>query len=163
MECGTCQELTKLFIDDNLPDPLIFEYCSHLESCQKCKEDLIINYAIANALRQLNENGELSSDYGKEVEEKLKSARNGVLNKARMRRFRRLFIAVEIIGITFFTAFFPPIEKKYAFLPENSEDRIVLTYYGIPTYLDPVIQGIYRYNDEVIQCMDELQNDKGEH
>lgn len=160
MDCTTCQECTKSFIDGTLPGNLILEYYAHLEKCPKCKEDLIINYAIVNAIRSLNENEELSSDYVKEVDDRLNAARNGILHEAKAKRFRRAFVILEILAVMVFASFFPPIEKTYAFLPEDTEDHVVIEMYGVPTYLDPVIQGIYKYNDDVLRCIRERDRAK---
>ncbi|MBO4324762.1 MAG: zf-HC2 domain-containing protein [Lachnospiraceae bacterium] len=160
MDCTTCQECTKSFIDGTLPGNQILEYYAHLETCPKCKEDLIINYAIVNAIRSLNDNEELSSDYVKEVDDRLNAARNAILHEAKAKRFRRAFVVLEIIAIMAFASFFPPIEKTYAFLPEDSEDHVVIEMYGVPTYLDPVIQGIYKYNDDVLKCIRERDRAK---
>lgn len=155
MDCTKCQECTKSFIDGTLPDNMIIEYYDHIEHCPSCKEDLVINYAIINALRSLNENRDLSSDFVKEVDDKLTASRNRIIHEAKAKRFRRIFAALEIICIMVFASVFPPIEKTYAFLPEESEDRIVLEINGVPSYMDPVLQAIYRYNSDVIRMLEE--------
>lgn len=162
MDCTKCQECTKSFIDGNLPDNLVFEYYDHIEHCPSCKEDLVINYAIINALRSLNENRDLSSDFVKEVDDKLNASRNRIIREAKARRFRRVFAFLEIACIMVFASIFPPVEKNYAFLPEDSEERIVIEMYGVPTYMDPVMQAIYKYNSEVIRLLEEKAKEERE-
>ncbi|MCR5532022.1 MAG: hypothetical protein K6F26_09260 [Lachnospiraceae bacterium] len=160
MDCTTCQECTKQYIEGQLPQNRILEYCAHLEECSACREDLYINYAIVTALKQLNDGEELSADYVKEVDTGLAQAKARIHRGARLRVYRRLFIALEILGIAGAMALFPQREKGYAYLPEEEESRIVIEAYGVPTYMDPVIQGIYRYNDDVIACIRKAENQK---
>lgn len=162
MDCAKCQECTKSYIDGTLPDNLVLEYCAHLETCPKCKEDLIVNYALVNALRSLNENRELSSDYVKEVDDRLEASKNAILHAASMRKVRRVLVFLEMMCIMVFASIFPPIEKTYAFLPEESEEHFVLEINGVPSFIDPVIRAIYRYNDDVLKCIRERERLKRE-
>lgn len=162
MDCVKCRECTKSYIDGTLPDNLVLEYCAHLETCPKCKEDLIVNYALVNALRSLNENRELSSDYVKEVDDRLAASKNAIFHAASMRKLRRILAFLEMACIMVFASIFPPIEKTYAFLPEDSEEHFVLEVNGVPSFIDPVIQAIYRYNDDVLKCIRERDRQKRE-
>ncbi|MCQ2421641.1 MAG: hypothetical protein MJ064_01435 [Lachnospiraceae bacterium] len=160
MECFECQEMTKLYIDDLLPEAKFMDYYAHLETCSTCKEDLYINYAINTALRQLTNEQELSSDFVAEVNGKLAASKRRILRGHKLRIFRRVAVGVEIIGIGLVLSIFTPNERNYAFLPEGSESNIVIEYYGIPGYKDPVMQAIYRYNDEVIAGLKKIAQEK---
>ena len=162
MDCTTCQECTKQYIDGCLPQNRILEYCEHLDGCSKCREDLYINYSIVTALRQLNNGEELSDDFVKEVDAGLASSKARIHRSQRIRVFRRIFIAIEILGIAAAMAIFTPKEKDYAFLPEDEESRIVIEYYGVPSYMDPVLKGIYHYHEDVLSYMKEAEQAKGE-
>ena len=157
MNCRDCQNLTSVYLSNELPLSAFPEYRAHIESCDKCKEDLYINYAINTALRQLNNDEDLSSDFAKEVENRLKSTSNLILRKKRRRIFSRICIVLELIGFTFLFCYFTPEEKCYAFKPEGEESQIQIAHYGVPSYMDPVLQGIYRYNDDMIQKIREAE------
>jgi hypothetical protein len=55
---------------------------------------------------------------------------------------------------------FTPKQKNYAFLPDEEDSRIVITFYGIPGHMDPVLKGIYRYNDDVLAALNEMEKEK---
>ena len=162
MDCTTCQKCTKQYIEETLPKNRILEYCAHLDQCAACREDLYINYSIVRALNQLNAGEDLSSDYVAEVNGRLAADQARIHRSARFRVYRRVFIAIEILGIAIAFAFFPPKEKGYAYLPEESESHIIIEYYGVPAYMDPVLKGIVEYNDDVLTCIREAENEKGE-
>ena len=135
-------------------------YTDPLANCPECTEDLHINYAILTALRQLNEGQDLSDNFAKEVDNKLKVARYKIRREARLKVYRRIFIFFEIVGLALAFAIFTPKEKNYAFLPDDEESKIVITFYGIPGYMDPVLKGIYRYNDDVLAAIKEMEKEK---
>lgn len=162
MNCRECQNLTNLYLNDELPLPMFPDYRAHLDECPKCKEDLYINYAINTAIYQLNHEQELSSDFVKEVENRLNATANHIAKNKRKRFFRRFFIVLELIGITALFCLFTPEEKGYAYKPEGKESFIAIEHYGVPSYMDPVLQGIYRYNDEMIQKIREMNALKGD-
>ena len=159
MDCRSCKKCTELYIDGLLPQNLIVAYTDHLASCPECTEDLHINYAILTALRQLNEGQDLSDNFATEVDNKLKVARFKIRREARLKVYRRVFIFFEIVGLALAFSIFTPKEKTYAFLPDDAESKVVISFYGIPGYMDPVLKGIYKYNDEVLAAIKEMEKE----
>ncbi|MBO4669086.1 MAG: hypothetical protein J5648_03825 [Lachnospiraceae bacterium] len=159
MDCRSCKKCTELYIDGQLPQNRIVAYTDHLASCPECTEDLHINYAILTALRQLNEGQDLSDNFATEVDNKLKVARFKIRREARLKVYRRVFIFFEIVGLALAFSIFTPKEKTYAFLPDDAESKVVISFYGIPGYMDPVLKGIYKYNDEVLAAIKEMEKE----
>ena len=160
MDCRACKKCTELYIDGRLPQNRIVAYTDHLASCPECTEDLHINYAIQTALRQLNEGQDLSDNFATEVDNKLKVARFKIRREARLKIYRRIVIFFEIVGLALAFSIFTPKQKNYAFLPDEEDSRIVITFYGIPGHMDPVLKGIYRYNDDVLAALNEMEKEK---
>ena len=159
MDCRSCKKCTELYIDGQLPQNRIVAYTDHLASCPECTEDLHINYAILTALRQLNEGQDLSDNFATEVDNKLKVARFKIRREARLKVYRRVLIFFEIVGLALAFSIFTPKEKTYAFLPDDAQSKVVISFYGIPGYMDPVLKGIYKYNDEVLAAIKEMEKE----
>ena len=63
MTCTETQSLIKAFINDELNINEQEEFIQHIESCPNCREELEVYYAILTAMKQLDEDKNLSGDY----------------------------------------------------------------------------------------------------
>jgi len=65
------QSLITRFINDELEIVELEEFIKHIESCSECREELEVYYALLTAMKQLDEDKNLSQDFSQELQEKI--------------------------------------------------------------------------------------------
>ncbi|HPU63531.1 MAG TPA: zf-HC2 domain-containing protein [Mobilitalea sp.] len=71
MTCMEAQSLITRFINDELEIVELEEFIKHIESCSECREELEVYYALLTAMKQLDEDKNLSQDFSQELQEKI--------------------------------------------------------------------------------------------
>jgi hypothetical protein len=69
------------FIEDKLCLKDMEIFLDHVNSCKNCREELEIYYALLTAMKQLDEDKNLSGDFEQELVEKLEKAQEKILHK----------------------------------------------------------------------------------
>ena len=109
MTCEMAQGKITPFINDQLTVPEMEEFIQHVKNCRACKDELAVYYALITAMKQLDEDSDLSDDYIAELEEKLFYSENLIkrsrwLHRSRKYLFSMLGILLMIVtGVTFST------------------------------------------------------------
>lgn len=148
--CQQVQQWSNLYINDALDDEYLPAYLEHIEQCSECRDDLMLNYSILTAIRQLSDGEDFSESYVKEMEARLIASRDRLLHAKRHTRTLRtvallLFVVAGIvIG---FSAKKDPIKP---YLPQGEKSDLRIEHYGFPSGYDPVYNTILEYNDRVI-------------
>lgn len=104
MTCNKAQSLITPFINDELELKELEEFISHIRSCRECREELEVYYALLTAMKQLDEDKNLSDDFNLELYEKLDREQEKILH-AKFVYYRKKGIMVMIILLltTFFS------------------------------------------------------------
>ena len=109
MTCEMAQGKITPFINDQLTVQELEEFICHVKNCRACKDELAVYYALITAMKQLDEDSDLSDNYIAELEEKLFYSeslikRSRWLHRSRKYLFSMLWILLMIItGVTFST------------------------------------------------------------
>ena len=103
MTCNKAQSMITLFINNKLSLKELEEFINHVSSCPVCREELEVYYALLTAMKQLDEDKNLSSDYGLELDQKLERCRERILH-AKFTYYRKkiiLFVTIIILAFIF--------------------------------------------------------------
>lgn len=71
MTCLEAQSKIIAFIEDKLEREELLEFVKHVKNCENCSEELEIYYTLLVGMKQLDNEENLSSDFKKELENKL--------------------------------------------------------------------------------------------
>ena len=158
MDCRTVVKLNERYLSEGLPDDVLAEYLKHIATCESCRDNLMTDYSITKALYQINHNQDFSTDYSRELNQKLERSRQYLVRKKRVRRYRiAIIVLLFLLSVPFSVASSCGTAKYYK--PEGSEESLRLWHYGVPEQTDPIKQGIIEYNDEAVVKLRALQKE----
>lgn len=119
MTCMQAQSMITPFINNKLKLKELEEFLDHIASCPVCREELEVYYALLTAMKQLDEDKNLSSDFGVELDQKLERSREWILH-AKFTYYRKKIILLLTILIL---AFIISIGYANKGVPENPVTR----------------------------------------
>lgn len=104
MTCSKTQSLITPFINDKLEMKELEEFINHVSTCKECREELEVYYALLTAMKQLDEDQNLSDDFSLELSEKLEREQEKIIH-AKFLHYRKKGIMLVIILLltTFFS------------------------------------------------------------
>ncbi|MBP5462859.1 MAG: hypothetical protein J6Y20_12160 [Lachnospiraceae bacterium] len=156
MDCRTALKLNERYLAEGLSDTVLAEYLEHIQGCESCRDNLMTDYSITRALDQINHNMDFSTDYSKELAQKLERSRQYLLRKKRLRKIRiAIVVLLMLLSVPLSVASSFGTAKFYK--PEGSEESLRLQFYGIPETSDPIRNGIIEYNDEAVKKLRALE------
>ena len=97
MDCKRAMELMTQFINDRLDAEDIQAFLDHIDSCPECREELEVNYSLMTAMKQLDEDTDLSDNYIEELNQKIETCYLDELKRKRSCTRRRILLAVVVI------------------------------------------------------------------
>lgn len=119
MTCNKAQSMITPFINNKLGIRDLEEFLGHVETCANCKEELEFYYTLLTAMKQLDEDKNLSVNYREEFEAKIRKSQDRILHM-KYRHYRKVTILVLIIlALTFVLGIRYAEERVYI----SSEDR----------------------------------------
>lgn len=102
MTCLEVQSKIIAYIEYKLDKDEKQDFLRHIQSCEECREELVIYYTMIEGMRQLDDNLPLTHDFSEELnsrmEQELKSSR-------KKRDFMRSSIAVGVAALLTFMIF----------------------------------------------------------
>lgn len=129
MTCLRAQSLITPFINDELNIDELEEFIDHIRTCKECREELEVYYALLTAMKQLDEDKNLSDDFSLELSEKLEKAREKIIHiRYIYYRKKGILIFVMILLAFFFSVrhyFGTEIEENPV---TDSNFRLRITY-----------------------------------
>lgn len=96
MTCSEAQSRITPFINDQLSLKETEEFIDHIESCPECREELEVYFALLTAMKQLDEDKDLSDDYSVELNAKLEKLQEKIIHM-KYTYYRKKGILVFII------------------------------------------------------------------
>lgn len=96
MTCMKAQSMITGFINDELEIEELEEFLKHIESCKDCREELEVYYALLTAMKQLDEDKNLSDDFSQELKEKIEQTQERIIH-LRYNYYRKKGVLVTII------------------------------------------------------------------
>ncbi len=127
MTCMKAQGLITAFIYDKLDIGELEEFIRHIRSCDGCREELEVYYALLTAMNQLDEDKNLSDDFNQELREKLDHAEERIIH-LRFNYYRKkgaLLVIIIFLGVFFsIKHYFGPVEEKNTVIESRFRLRI---------------------------------------
>jgi uncharacterized membrane protein YukC len=84
------------FINDELNITELDKFIDHIDSCEDCKEELEVYYTLLTAMKQLDEDKNLSDDFNQELKEKLDKTQEKIIH-LRYNYYRKKGVMVIIL------------------------------------------------------------------
>ena len=106
MECKRAMELITQFINEQMNPEETEEFFNHIDSCPECREELEVTYSLMTAMRQLDEDTDLSDNYIEELNQKIENCYLEELKRRRSCARRRVvlgavvFLLILLNGVT---------------------------------------------------------------
>lgn len=97
MDCKRALELIAKFINEQLNAEDTQAFLDHIDSCPECREELEMTYSLMTAMKQLDEDTDLSDNYIEELNEKIETCYLNELKRKRSCARRRALLAVVIV------------------------------------------------------------------
>ncbi len=97
MDCKKALGLMMKFINERLDDEDVQVFLDHIDSCPECREELEVNYSLMTAMKQLDEDVDLSDDYIGELNQKIETCYLDELKRKRSCTRRRIVLGVVIV------------------------------------------------------------------
>lgn len=101
MTCLEAQRLITAFINDQLTIEQLEAFLSHVNSCPDCMEELEVYYALLTAMKQLDEEKDLSNDYHIELLDRIKHLEDRIVHAKFVKIRKRIlfFLTIVVIGV----------------------------------------------------------------
>lgn len=96
MDCKRAMELITQFINGQISAEDTQAFLDHIDSCPECREELEVTYSLMTAMKQLDEDTDLSDNYIEELNEKIETCYLDELKRKRSCARRRALLAVVI-------------------------------------------------------------------
>ena len=97
MDCKRAMELMTEFINEQLAAEDVQAFLDHIDSCPECREELEVNYSLMTAMKQLDEDTDLSDNYIEELNQKIETCYLDELKRKRSCVRRRILLAVVVV------------------------------------------------------------------
>lgn len=97
MECKRAVELITQFINEQLNAEDTEAFLNHIDSCPECREELEVTYSLMTAMKQLDEDTELSDNYIEELNQKIETCYLDELKRKRSCARRRAVLGIAVV------------------------------------------------------------------
>ena len=101
MDCKRAMELMTQFINDRLDAEDVQAFLDHIDSCPECREELEVNYSLMTAMKQLDEDTDLSDNYIEELNQKIETCYLDELKRKRSCTRRRIILGIVVFFLLF--------------------------------------------------------------
>lgn len=127
MTCMKAQSLITAFINDELEIEELDEFTRHIQSCEECKEELEVYYALLTAMKQLDEDKNLSDDFNQELKEKLVRSQERIIHLRYNYYRKKGALFVIIISLTVFFSLY------HYLIPKEQENPVEESSFSLRT------------------------------
>jgi hypothetical protein len=117
MTCSKAQSMITPFINNKLSLKDLESFIDHVSSCSVCREELEVYYALLTAMKQLDEDKNLSSDFGLELDQKLERAKERIFHAKFTYYRKKIILFLTIILLAFIISF--------GYANKSDEERLV--------------------------------------
>lgn len=119
MTCFEAQSLIIKYLNSELDRDQLREFLYHCDNCEVCRDELEVNYTIITAMRQLEEDEEITSDFHEALEEKLQQSWS-MLFKNHQRKVRNIVLLIMLVLLI-------PVILSFESSQVNDDKEIVYT------------------------------------
>ena len=118
MTCMKAQSLITAFINDRLKIDELEEFIRHIQSCGECMEELEVYYALLTAMKQLDEDKNLSNDFNQELKEKIEYLQERIIHLRYNYYRKKGVLFMIIISLTVLFSIY------HYFVPKEQENTV---------------------------------------
>ena len=148
MTCMKAQSQITAFINDKLEIDELDEFTKHIQSCDECKEELEVYYALLTAMKQLDEDRDLSIDFNQELKEKIDRAQVKIIHlRYNFYRKKGVLLMIIISMAAFFNLYQYFRQKDIENLVKESRFRLRSSF--MEDRFDEPTQELNRYLKEL--------------
>lgn len=101
MDCKKAMELMTQFINEQLDSDDVQAFLDHIDSCPECREELEVTYSLMTAMKQLDEDTDLSDNYIEELNQKIETCYLDELKRKRSCVRRRILLGIVVFLLLF--------------------------------------------------------------
>ena len=101
MDCKRAMELMTQFINEQLDAGDVQAFLDHIDSCPECREELEVTYSLMTAMKQLDEDTDLSDNYIEDLNQKIETCYLDELKRKRSCIRRRIVLGLVILLLLF--------------------------------------------------------------
>lgn len=112
MDCKRAMELMTQFISEQLDAGDVQAFLDHIDSCPECREELEVTYSLMTAMKQLDENTDLSDNYIEELNQKIETCYLDELKRKRSCTRRRILLGIVVLSLLFVNGITVRQERK---------------------------------------------------
>ncbi len=99
MTCLETQSKIVDFIEDKLSDEEIVSFVKHIKHCENCAEELEIYYTLLIGMKQLDNEEQLSTDFRKDLSDKLNHSYSRIVNTKKIKISTLLIAIVAVLMV----------------------------------------------------------------
>jgi len=125
MTCIKAQSMITPFINNKLSLKEIEEFLDHISSCPICREELEVYYALLTAMKQLDEDKNLSDDFGLKLSQKIVRAQEHILHVKYTYYRKKAILVIAMILLAFLMSF------RYAYKNEEQVNNVTESNFRI--------------------------------
>lgn len=156
MTCMEAQGLITAFINDELSIGELEEFIWHIQSCDDCMEELEVYYALLTAMKQLDEDRNLSDDFNQELKEKIDRAQDRIIHLRYNYYRKKGVLLMMILSLTVFFSLY------HYFIPQElgnpvMESRFRLRISFMENRFDEPTEELNRYLEDLRDKANETQ------
>lgn len=137
MTCLEAQTKIMAFIDNKLSGEELYDFVKHVKNCKNCSEELEIYYTLLIGMKQLDNNENLSSDFKRELDQKLDASMHRISNTNKLKKSSVALIAFGILAAGVFAY------NNFLGWVYNNEQELKLAaqseYYYYDTFGDAIL------------------------
>ncbi len=101
MTCSKVQSMITPFVNNELSMQEMEGFLDHMESCPNCKEELDFYYVLLTAMKQLDEDRNLSYDYKKDLSDKIKKSQEKIIHIKYIYYRKKTLLILLMISLAF--------------------------------------------------------------
>jgi hypothetical protein len=137
MTCIKAQAMITPFINDKLTMKELEEFLDHVNSCKNCREELEVYFALLTAMKQLDEDKNLNSNYSEQLAEKLEQSGEKIIHAKYTYYRKKVILILTMIFVAIL------IGIGYANKSEVTEQQAVKSDFHIrKTFREPVNEAL---------------------
>lgn len=155
MTCLRAQSLITPFINDELELKELEELLEHIRGCKDCKEELEVYYALLTAMKQLDEDKNLSDDFSLELSEKLERAQEKIIHTKYIYYRKKGILYVIVLFLTLFFSLQHYLMEKERVNPVTESNFILRISYRQRKYEDLKIRIDQRLEEQIQHQLEE--------
>lgn len=159
MDCKRAMELITQFINEGLNAEDTEAFLNHIDSCPECREELEVTYSLMTAMKQLDEDADLSDNYIEELNQKIETCYLDELKRKRSCARRRVVLGLVVVLLVLLNGI--TVNKTR----EEEDRRFIRMIAGIEASdmpEDTMMASETQESDAEDSATEKLQNDTGE-